>query len=66
MRTVLSVAAVALVAAVLAPLAAADVNVTDRPYVRHDGGTDVYHLRAAAAMPPIRLLRCWPAPHRRR
>jgi hypothetical protein len=31
----------ALTAAVLASTALADVKITDRPYVRHDGGTDV-------------------------
>jgi hypothetical protein len=41
MRTLLTTLAFIAVAAVLAPLATADVNVTDRPYVRHDGGTDI-------------------------
>jgi hypothetical protein len=33
--------AIALVALILVPSAPADVNITDRQYVRHDGGTDV-------------------------
>jgi hypothetical protein len=42
MRRLLTASAMlTLAAAVLAPLAAADVGITDRPYVRHDGGTDV-------------------------
>jgi hypothetical protein len=49
MRNLFSTAAMlALVAAVVAPTAMADVNVTDRPYVRHDGGTDVTILSCSS------------------
>jgi hypothetical protein len=40
MRRALSVAIVGVALTVVAPVSA-DTNITDRPYVRHDGGTDV-------------------------
>src|SRR5215211_1110748 len=42
MRKILRASALAvLAAAILVPAAAADVRITDQPYVRHDGGTDI-------------------------
>jgi hypothetical protein len=41
MRRALSVALVGIAAVVVAAPVSADTNITDRPYVRHDGGTDV-------------------------
>ena len=40
-RHAFAAALLALVALAFASAAAADTNITDRPYVRHDGGTDV-------------------------
>jgi hypothetical protein len=43
---------VALVALAFASAAAADTNITDRPYVRHDGGTDTTIATCNSDLPP--------------
>jgi hypothetical protein len=40
-RWILAATSTSLAALVLAPWAGADTNITDRAYVRHDGGSDV-------------------------